>query len=332
MRTDPQALPPLDLLLAFEAAARHLSFTRAAAERFLTQSAVSRQVQALEAALGVPLFVRRHRALELTDAGRLLQQSVGAALTTLRSTVAQLRTPQRRAAVALTTTPGLASLWLIPRLASFLRAHPEVDVRMDASLARRDLGVDGFDLAIRYARIGHADGTSLFAESTLPVCAPALLRDRTRPLKVPADLRRHTLLQVVLPPGSSVPIEWQPWLEASGLGDLTPQAMLSFSNYDAAVAAAVAGQGVALGRRPLIDDLLRRRQLVAPFAATRAALASERAYFVQVAPAARTRPEVQALVAWLHEQAQASQGASAVAASIASASAPAIARRSRRKP
>jgi DNA-binding transcriptional LysR family regulator len=269
----------------------------------LTQSAISRQVQALEAAVGVPLFVRRHRALELTEAGRQLQQAVGAALTTLRSTVAQLRTPRRRAAIALTTTPGLASLWLIPRLSSFLRDHPTVDVRIDASLTRRDLAADGFDLAIRYARIGQAAGTPLFAETTLPVCAPMLLRDRTRPLATPTDLRRHTLLQVVVPPGSSVPVEWQPWLEAAGLGALEPEAMLSFSNYDAAVAAAVAGQGVALGRRPLIDDILKRKQLVAPFSGARASLASERAYFVQVAPAARERADVQALVRWLIEHA-----------------------------
>lgn len=301
MQNDPTRLPPLDLLAAFEAAARHLSFTKAAAERFLTQSAVSRQVQALEEALGTPLFIRRHRALSLTDEGRQLHQAVSAALTTLRGTVGQIRAPRRRAVVALTTTPGLASLWLIPRLTAFMQAHPGVDVRIDASLARRNLAADGFDIAIRYARTGASEGTPLFAESTLPVCAPALLRDRKRPLKLPADLRGHTLLQVAIPPGASVPVEWQPWLQAVGLGDLEPAAMLTFSNYDAAVSAAVAGQGVALGRRPLVDQLLRSRALVTPF---KSAIASERGYFLVVAPASRARADVQALAQWLIEQAQ----------------------------
>ena len=300
MQNDPTRLPPLDLLAAFDAAARHLSFTRAAAERFLTQSAVSRQVQALEEALGTPLFIRRHRALSLTDEGRQLHEAVTAALTTLRGTVAQIRAPRRRAVVSLTTTPGLASLWLIPRLTAFMQAQPSVDVRIDATLARRNLTADGFDIAIRYARIGAAEGTPLFSETTVPVCAPVLLRDRSRPLKAPADLRGHTLLQVSIPPGASVPVEWQPWLQAVGLGDLEPAAMLTFSNYDAAVSAAVAGQGVALGRRPLVDQLLHDRALVTPFKNT---LASERGYSLVVEPGSRTRDDVQALAKWLIEQA-----------------------------
>ena len=301
MQSDPARLPPLDLLAAFEAAARHLSFTTAAQERFLTQSAVSRQVQALEAALGAALFIRRHRALSLTDEGQQLLQAVSAALTTLRGTVAQIRAPRRRAVVALTTTPGLASLWLIPHLSAFMQAHPGVDVRIDASLARRDLAADGYDIAIRYARTGASEGAPLFAETTLPVCAPALLRDRRRPLNTPADLRAHTLLQVTIPPGASVPYEWQPWLQAVGAGELEPAATLTFSNYDAAVAAAVAGQGVALGRRPLVDRLLHSRALVAPF---RNAVASERGYFLVVASGSRARVDVQALAQWLVAQAQ----------------------------
>jgi LysR family transcriptional regulator, glycine cleavage system transcriptional activator len=203
--------------------------------------------------------------------------------------------------VSLTTTPGLASLWLIPRLSAFLQAHAGVDVRIDASLARRNLTADSFDIAIRYARIGTSDGVPLFAETTLPVCAPALLRDRGRPLKTPADLRWHTLLQVAVPPGSSMPVEWQPWLQAVGAGELEPAAMLTFSNYDSAVSAAVAGQGVALGRRPLIDRLLRERALVTPFGN---AITSERGYFLVLEPGSRTRADVQALASWLVEQAK----------------------------
>ncbi len=304
MQKDPSRLPPLDLLVAFEAAARTLSFTRAAAERFVTQSAISRQIKQLEDDLGTSLFRRRHRGLDLTDAGRRLHEAVEAALGALRAAIAQMRAPHRREVVALTTTPGLASLWLIPRLADFVARHPGVDVRIDATLQKRDLRADGFDLAIRYARAGSSEGAPLFEEQVQPVCAPALRGDARRPLRTPADLRRHTLLQVALPAGANVPLEWQPWLQSVGLGDLEPQAMLTFSNYDAAIAAAIEGQGVALGRRPLIDALLARRALVAPFARE---IASARGYFLVVEPRAAVRPAVRELEKWLldraHEQA-----------------------------
>jgi DNA-binding transcriptional LysR family regulator len=301
MQRDPARLPPLELLTAFDAAARHLSFTKAAADRFLTQSAISRQIRALEDDLGVALFRRKHRALALTDDGQRLHAAVRAALGELRAEVERIRAPQRREVIALTTTPGLASLWLIPRLAEFLRTHPGIDVHIDTSLERRNLGAEGFDLAIRYSRVGNTAWPQLFREVTLPVCSPALAKSRDHPLKVPADLRHHTLLQITVPPGAGVPLEWQPWLQAVGLGNLEPAATLSFSNYDSAVAAALAGQGVALGRRPLIDSLLRNRKLVAPFKGD--AIASERAYFLVVAPVARSRPAVRALEEWLLAQA-----------------------------
>lgn len=303
MQKDPTRLPPLELLTAFEAAARHLSFTKAASERFLTQSAISRQIKALEDDLGVALFRRKHRALALTDDGARLHDAVRAAMKELRTEVARIRAPQRREVIALTTTPGLASLWLIPRLTDFMREHPAIDVRLDTSLERRDLTAEGFDLAIRYARVGNTAGPQLFREVTLPVCSPLLARDRTRPLKTPADLHRHTLLQIAVPPGAGVPLEWQPWLQAVGQSDLEPAAMLTFTNYDSAIAAALAGQGVALGRRPLIDALLRSRKLVAPFKGD--AIASERAYFLVLAPGARSRPAVRALEEWLLAQAAA---------------------------
>jgi DNA-binding transcriptional LysR family regulator len=160
MQKRPDRLPPLDLIAAFEAAARHLSFTRAGAERFVTQSAMSRQIRALEDDLGVALFRRRHRALSLTEAGLRLQATCQAVLAELRTTVAELRAPARREVLSLTTTPGFASLWLIPRLPAFTRAHPGIDVRLDASFDRRNLRGEGFDLAIRY---GRADGSMRIA-------------------------------------------------------------------------------------------------------------------------------------------------------------------------
>lgn len=303
MQNSPHRLPSLDRLAVFDAAARHLSFTKAAGERFLTQSAVSRQVAALEEELGIELFRRHHRALELTDDGRQLAQAVSRAIATVRDALAALRAPGRREVLAVTTTPGLASLWLIPRLADFVARHPGVDVRIDASNQRRSLAADGFDLAIRYAALDGAAGLPLFGESILPVCSPKLLRKGGLPLKVPADLARHTLLQMDSMPGKGgPPLDWPSWFRAMGLAPMTPAAMLSFTNYDAAVTAAVAGQGVVLGRRPLVDALLRRRALVAPLEGTRA---STHGYTVVVEPAAARKPAVQALLEWLLAQAAA---------------------------
>ena len=214
MQNPPDRLPPLDLLVSFEAAARHLSFTRAGAERFITQSAMSRQIQALEQQLGVPLFRRRHRSLSLTDHGLKLHATCAAVLEQLRSTIGGIRAPARREVLSLTTTPGLAALWLIPRLPMFTRDHPGIDVRLDAGFELRDLRADGFDLAIRYSRVGSGDGTPMFAESMLPVCSPKLLREGP-PLKTPQDLRHHTVLQVTGGPG--MPLEWDPWFKSVGL-------------------------------------------------------------------------------------------------------------------
>lgn len=298
-RTD--RLPPLDLLAAFEAAARHLSFTRAAAERFITQSAMSRQIQALEEHLGVALFRRQHRALGLTEHGLRLQATCTTVFAQLRTTVGTIRAPARREVLALTTTPGLAALWLIPRLPSFTRAHPGIDVRLDTTYEKRDLGDDGFDIAVRYDKVGASQGEPMFAETVQPVCSPSLPRNSSAPLKTPQDLRFHTLLQLNNPSGVGMPLEWTPWLRAVGLPDLQPASTLTFSGYGEAIAAAQAGQGVALGRLPLIDDLLRSRQLVTPFKDTTAT--TRRGYFLLVEQESRSRPAVRELERWLLEQA-----------------------------
>jgi LysR family transcriptional regulator, glycine cleavage system transcriptional activator len=300
MQKPPDRLPPLDLLASFEAAARHLSFTKAAAERFVTQSAMSRQMRALEDDLGTPLFRRQHRALALTEQGSRLFTICTTVLGQLRGTVRELRAPSRREVLALTTTPGLASFWLIPRLSAFTRAHPGIDVRLDATFELRALTAEGFDLAIRYARPEKVAGQRLFGESVLPVCSPKLLR--RVPLNQPEDLARHTLLQLEPSITGGMPIEWEPWLQAMGLPTLEPASRLSLSGYNELVAAAVAGHGVALGRRPLVDELLREGRLVAPLPKT---VATPRSYILVVDPAARARPAVRALEAWLIAQAHA---------------------------
>lgn len=299
MRKDIDRLPPLDLLLAFEAAARHLSFTRAAAERFVTQSAVSRQIRALEDDLGVALFSRQHRSLVLTPPGEKLLLACQNMLAQMRRTMAGIRAPAAREMLSLSTTPSFASLWLIPRLRNFTQANPLVDVRLDASYEVRDLRADGFDLAVRYQRADAADGERLFDESMLPVCAPSLLRLKGQPLKTPRDLQAHTLLQVEGTPGG-MPMEWGSWLSSNGLDDLQPRSVLTFSSYSEVVAAMLAGQGVALGRRPLIDSLLRQRKLVAPFGDAKQ---TAKAYFIVIDATAHARPAVRALEEWLRAEA-----------------------------
>ncbi len=296
-------VPPLELLLAFEAAARHLSFTRAADEIALTQSAVSRQIQALEAQLGVALFRRLHRALALTEEGRAFLQATTEALGTIDRAARALKGGGEARTVVVSTTPGFAGLWLIPRLSSFVAAYPGVDVRISTSYTLASLERDGVDVAVRYRSVDllPTGAVPLFGETVFPVCSPRLLRAVGAALKVPADLAGQTLLRME-PDGSNHLQDWGLWLHAMQLIHLKPAAVLHFSSYDQLVQAAVAGQGVALGRVPLIDRLLKAKKLVAPFAD---AVVSPKGYCMLVAPGAARRPEVAAFTAWLQAEARA---------------------------
>jgi LysR family transcriptional regulator, glycine cleavage system transcriptional activator len=290
----------LDLLHTFEAAARHLSFTRAGEELFLSQSAVSRQVQQLEESVGAALFERRHRALMLTEAGLILRRAVEDSLERLRDAAARVRSTAGRQQVTLTCTPGFASFWLIPRLARFTATHPEADVRIAATLDLVDLEGAGVDLAVRFVPSAQGQGPLLFEEEVLPMCAPQLLRDPARPLKVPRDLERHTLLTVEMR-DASLTADWEPWLQLMGLASVHMAHTVRFTQYAEAVAAAVAGQGVVIGRLPLLGDLVRGRKLVAPF---RSPAASRRGYFVTLAPQAAHNPSARAFADWLVAEAE----------------------------
>jgi len=295
-------LPSLDLLKGFEAAARLLSFTKAGEELYLTQSAVSRQVQELESQLGVALFQRRHRALVLTDAGQQLHAAAAQVLATVRAATERLRAQAGTRTLSVTSTPGFASLWLIPRLAGFSRSHPDVDVRISAEVRIQDLARDGMDVAIRYCprAMAGADAVRLFGERVFPVCSPKLLRERPHPLKAPSDLSHHVLLHVDDPEGRWPWQSWRPWLEAAGVPDLKPAGSLRFSGYDQVIPAAIAGHGVALGRSPLTDRAIGSGELVVPFDAS---AGSERAYWIVTSRHATTRPEVTGFVAWLKAEA-----------------------------
>ena len=299
--TKSNAMPALDLLVGFEAAARHLSFTKAWEELYLTQSAVSRQIKELEDQLGVPLFQRRHRALSLTDAGQQFYAVAAQVITTMRAATERLRTQAgKRRPLTVTTTNSFASLWLIPRLAGFTREHPEVDVRITAETRVQDLERDGLDVALRHgpASLAGPNAVRLFGERVFPVCSPKLLKKLA--LKKPDDLKNHVLLQYHDPDVRHPWLHWKTWLEVAGVAGLRPAGTLSFSGYEQIIPAAVAGHGVALGRSPLVKDLVDSKQLVAPF---KSMADPARAYFVIVSRDAAQRPEVNAFVAWLKSEA-----------------------------
>src|SRR4029079_19448954 len=288
------ALPPLDLLVGFEAAARHLSFTKAGDELYLTQSAVSRQIKELEDQLGVALFQRRHRALALTEAGQQFYAAAAQVIGTMRTAPERLRTQAgRRRPLAVTTTHSFAALWLIPRLAGFTREHPGVDVRITADTRVQDLERDGLDVALRHgpSALAGPNAIRLFGEKVFPVCSPKLLKKT--PLARPGDLRNHILLHYDDPDVRHPWLHWKTWLEVERIADLRPAGTLSFSVYEQIIPAAVAGHGVALGRSPLVQDLLESGELVAPF---KSQADPARAYFAIVAKSAATRPEVTAFV------------------------------------
>ena len=294
-------MPSLDLLTGFEAAARHLSFTKAGEELFLTQSAVSRQIKDLEEQLGVALFHRRHRALVLTDAGQQFYAAAAQVITTMRTATERLRAQSgRKRPLSLTTTHSFAALWLIPRLAGFTRTHPGVDVRITADTRVQDLERDGLDVAIRHGppALAGPNAIRLFGERVFPVCSPKLLK--RNPLRQPADLKKHTLLQYDDPDARHPWLHWKTWLEVAGVPELRPAATLSLSGFEQIIPAAIAGHGVALGRSPLVKDLLAEKKLVAPF---KTAADPARAYFVIPATAAAGRAEVKDFIEWLKAEA-----------------------------
>ncbi len=305
MHNHPRDLPSLDLLKGFEAAARTLSFTRVAAELFVTQSAISRQVKTLEDQLGVALFRRRHRELRLTDAGQTLYKTTGEVLRMLREATLRLGRPSQ-GVLTVTTMVSFASLWLVPRLNDFRRLHPQIEVRISAANEFKDLEREGIDVAIRYCapRAAGRGAERLFGERVFPVCAPALLAGRE--LGSPRDLARMVLLHYEDSPRTLPWLSWDVWLDLVGASDVKPAGALRFSHYDQVIQAALGGQGVALGRSPLVARWLRDGKLVQPFGKRYPSSPAEsRAYFIVLAEGAQTRAEVAAFSGWLREQARA---------------------------
>jgi len=295
-----RGLPSLDFLRGFEAAGRRLSFTLAAEELFLTQSALSRQIKALEDALGFALFERRHRALALTPAGAAFHRDVTDALEALVAATDRARGGARAPGLTLSTTVSFASLWIIPRLATFRARHPEVEVYVSADDRVVDLARGDVDVAVRYLPDAAApeNAVRLFGERMTPVASPQIAR--ASPLRTPADLTRHVLLHLDDPEGRTPWLDWRSWLASNGQPGLKAAGALRFRIYDQVIQAAVGGQGVALGRLPMIAEHLRDGRLVAPFARK---YDSARGYFALAAPRAAERDDVAAFLGWLADEA-----------------------------
>ena len=291
-------------LRAFEAVARHLNFRAASEEMALTQSAVSRQIQALEDDVGVLLFLRHTRAVELTGAGAQLLRAVLPALERMDSAVRLIRQSAGRKSVAISTWASFASMWLIPRLEAFQRQHPEIDIRIDATDAPVDLDTTDVDLAIRYAvpSVVPPGSQRLFGEQLTPVVSPWLLKN-AKPLKAAQDLAQFALVEA----GDShrsqhlEVLTWQRWFDAQTLKTFEPKRWL-YLNYASQIAqAALTGQGAALARTPLVADALASGELIEPFPKLR--LDSPLVYWLIIGPRSAARPEVKAFCDWLKAQA-----------------------------
>ncbi len=261
-RHRPLAVGPLR---AFEAVARRLSFRAAAAELHLTQPAISRQIRSLEDELGATLFLRGTRHVELTGPGTQLLQTVRPLLEQMDRAVRQIRHTQHRQPVGVTTFASFASLWLLPRLASFQNTHPESDIRISASDHLVDFDDPEIDLALRYCRPEQAPpgSTLLFGEVLTPVASPALLQ--RLPLRSAADLAGHTLLEEDDPRPSAEYLSWRHWLRLNAPPGLQPRGWVYLNFTYQQVQAALAGQGVALARVPLVREAIARGELVEPF-------------------------------------------------------------------
>jgi LysR family glycine cleavage system transcriptional activator len=291
-------LPPLNALRAFEAAARHLSFTKAAEELFVTQAAISHQVKALEESLGLALFRRYNRRLMLTDAGQAYLPSLREALDLIAHATERLTTVEESGALTVSVLPSFAAKWLLPRLSRFREGHPEIDVLVQANGALTDFARDGVDLAIRYGRGDYPglDVAYLMDDVVFPVCSPKLL-EAGPPLEKPDDLKHHTLLHD--PTTSDDSKDWKTWLKLAGASGVDPTRGPGFTDASMVLQAAVEGQGVALGRSALAAIDLEAGRLVQPFGP---AIPSDFRYFFATPPAKAELPKVQAFRDWLLEE------------------------------
>ncbi|RIX76795.1 LysR substrate-binding domain-containing protein [Acidovorax cavernicola] len=297
-------LPSLDLVRGFVAVGRRMSISLAAQDLCLTQSAVSKQVHALEEQLGVKLLVRGHRSIAFTAEGERLFRSADGAVQQLQDVMGGIRQTSEQRPVTLSASIGMTGLWLLPRLSRVQKLHPGVDVRVSANNRLADLRNDGIDLAIRYTTpaLAPAGALRLFGETVAPVAHPSL---GLTPLRT-ADAVSHLCLLDFDDPQHPW-LQWNDWLASVGWADAKPQAVLHFNQYDQLIQAALAGQGVALGRLELIQSLLDDRRLVRVDSPAPVQASGHAYWLIQAEDA--PREEVRHVAAWLVAEARQSRGA-----------------------
>jgi LysR family glycine cleavage system transcriptional activator len=296
-------LPPLNALRAFEAAARHLSLTRAATELHVTPGALSHQIRGLEDLLGLELFHRLPRAIALTEAGRKLLPGLTDGFARIRAAVDTLDEDADERVLVISTPPGFTAKWLAPRLYRFLAAYPDIDARISSTLAIASFDDDGIDVAIRNLPIEAPEQPDLVREhlvdlTYLPVCSPKLL-ERIGPLATPDDLRHAPLIHDDMLAGRAHMPSWADWLRAAGVDGVDVSRGLRFNSADHAIDAAEEGAGVLLGLLVLAHDDLRSARLVAPFRRT---VASGRAFHFVCPKGRRKRKNVVAFHDWLRAE------------------------------
>ena len=289
-------IPPLNALRAFESAARHLSFTKAAEELHVTQAAISHQVKGLEEYLNIKLFRRMNRSLMLTEYGQAYLPPVNKAFDLLHRATKDLHNSDTSGRLTVSVLPSFAAGWLVPRLGRFRQIHPEVDLRIDPAPNLVDFAHGDVDIGIRYGRGQYAGLQSdrLFEEDIFPVCSPKL-RNGDPPLRGPEDLIHHTLLH---DDGHG---DWRTWLLAAGVDDVNPERGTIFTNSSMLIDAAVAGQGVALARSVLAADELAAGRLVEPF---KLHLSRDFAYYAVYPAATADQPKLKAFRDWLLAEAE----------------------------
>lgn len=296
----PRHPAPLNALRAFEAAARCFSFQAAAAQLFVTPAAVSHQVKHLEAYLGVKLFARGHRSVELTAEGEVLAASLSELFGLLDLALDKATAPTA-AHLRVSTMESFAAKWLAPRLHRFHRDCPDLKVRIETGNEHTDFVRDGIDVAIRYGPGGYTGVSAerLMDAPVFPVCAPSLVEDGLPPLTAPDDLRHHTLLHDESAAGRRGVPDWSAWLEASDARRVNATRGPVFASIYLAQEAAVAGYGIALGVAPLVEEDLQRGRLAKPFDHS---LANAYAFWIVRRHGAETNPAIDAFCQWLRKE------------------------------
>ncbi len=290
-------LPPLNPLRAFEAAARTLSFTKAADELFITQAAISHQIKILEDIIGIKLFKRLNRAVMLTEEGMIFLPHVRDALDILATGMNKLTDNETTGALTVSVMPSFAATWLVPRLMGFKQAYPEIDLRISANFELVDFNRDNIDVALRWGGGNYSGLMSqhFMTEDLFPVCSPDLLKNSKYPLNSPADLKYFPLIH------DEMGADWRMWLLAANIKDINIDKGMWLNQSDLVIQTAIAGQGIALGRSSIAHAALMSGQLIKPFDLT---IPSDLAFYIVAPEGNFNKPKVKSFRQWIMSESE----------------------------